>query len=106
MRRLVQGDGGSALLVTILDAAGDPLDLSSKTATLAFSIADGPVRYKTMAILSQVTNKGQCQYTFTSADLDTAGELEGEVVLNRTLVDQLTSDKFRVPVREPVMAGV
>jgi hypothetical protein len=98
---LVKGDGGSMVVVTLTQPDGSLIDLTSKTVKLAFTIGSGALVRKDMTTLDQNASKGQASYQFAVADLNASGELEAEVVINYGLTDQLTSEKFRVSVREP-----
>ena len=99
---LVKGDGGSKVHATITDAETDlPLDLTGKTVDIAFTIAAGTLVTVATTILNQTTSKGQVEYQFSVANLSVSGELEAEFIINRNLSDRLTTEKFRVKVRDP-----
>lgn len=100
MSVLVQGDGGTVVHATVLDNAGEKMDLSSKSVTLAYAIGGGTLQKRAMIILDQNTSKGETVYQLTSTDLDVSGELEAELILNDTEPDKLTTEKFRVTVRD------
>lgn len=89
---LVVGDGGSRLRVTIKEQGTDALiDLSGRSVTLNYSLAGAAVQQRTMTVLNQANAKGEAEYQFLSSDLNTAGELRGEVVLQEGQADQLTT---------------
>lgn len=100
MSVLVAGDGGSKVHATITDSETDlPINLTGKTATLAYTIAGGTLAKRTMTVLNQSTSPGQADYVFLVTDLTGAGELEAEIIIDDTLPDMLTTEKFRVKVR-------
>lgn len=89
---LVVGDGGSRLRVTIKEEGTDALiDLSGRSVTLNYSLAGAAVQQRTMTVLNQANAKVEAEYQFLSSDLNTAGELRGEVVLQEGQADQLTT---------------
>lgn len=101
MAVLVKGDGGSKIHVTITNADDQQLvDLSGKSATLCYNIAGGTIIKRAMSVLSQTTSKGEAEYQLTTTDLNVSGEFEAEVIINDGQSDQLTTEKFRLKIRE------
>ncbi len=98
MADLVVGDRGK-LVRTIRNAADDSLfDLTGKTVTLKYKINGGALQSKAMTVQNPGTN-GRAEYQFAANDL-TAGELEGEIVIQEGLADQLTTlSTFHIPIR-------
>ena len=101
---LVAGDGGSVLHATVRDNVTHALvDLSAKTVKVRYSLNGAAVVEKTMTARNQATNKGEADYQFLPADLTAAGELIGEICLQKGLSDQLTTvDTFLLVVRSPL----
>jgi hypothetical protein len=98
---LVRGDGGAKVHSTIVGSDGEPLDLSGKTVTLAYTLAGGTVIKRSMTVLNQLTNRGEAEYQLTPTDLSASGEFEAEIIIQDGQSDQLTTEKFRCRVREP-----
>ncbi len=101
---LVAGDGGSKLVVTILNSVTkETFDLTGKTVQLRYAVNGGATVEKTMTPRNQATHRGQAEYQFLTTDLTVGGTLKGEARLQDGQSDQLTTvDEFFLTIKEPL----
>ena len=101
---LVAGDGGTTLVVTIVEnGTKQPFDLTGKTVQVRYALNSGATVEKSMTLRNQTTQTGQAEYQFLPTDLTAGGSLRGEVRLQDGLADQLTTvDEFYLTVKAPL----
>jgi BppU N-terminal domain len=83
--QIKRGDLLPTLVITLLDANGATVDLTSASgAKLAIRIIGSttPLVYADMVIDNQIASKGQVHYDWQEGDTDTPGEYQAEVVVN------------------------
>lgn len=99
---LVAGDSGAELIVSLVDkTTGGALDLSGKTITLKYSLANASVQTRPMTIV-EPPESGQCRYVWQAADLTTHGNIEAEVYVNDAQTGLTTVEAFQLNVRRRV----
>lgn len=96
---LFVGDFGLALRITVADAAGDSIDISSSTAR-EFEIED-PQRNTTTVVAVFITDgtDGRLQYVLQAGDLDEKGEWKVRAKITEGATKMFRTEKYEFPVK-------
>ncbi len=98
-----KGDFGNKVRAIITDAeTGSPVNLTGRTAKLIMRL-DGITTEHAMTTVDAIN--GIAEYTFTSGELDSFGDLEMEIVVEEGATLHVTSDREVVDVNSVLVVS-